>query len=108
MLQHQYLLWNGSEGVPLPLFALLRKRVSSWKCRIVGITLANRQYRPPHFYKGKELEYAYMYIPARWKIFSSNPMANPYFKPLIRKARYKVLYGGRGSGESYFLAELAA
>lgn len=34
-------------------------------------------------------------------------MANPYFKPLIRKARYKVLYGGRGSGKSYFLAELA-
>ncbi|WP_114935310.1 PBSX family phage terminase large subunit [Neisseria lactamica] len=33
-------------------------------------------------------------------------MANPYFKPLIRKARYKVLYGGRGSGKSYFLAEL--
>ena len=34
-------------------------------------------------------------------------MANPYFKPLIQKARYKVLYGGRGSGKSYFLAELA-
>lgn len=34
-------------------------------------------------------------------------MANPYFKPIIRKARYKVLYGGRGSGKSYFLAELA-
>lgn len=34
-------------------------------------------------------------------------MANPYFKPLIRKARYKVLYGRRGSGKSYFLAELA-
>ncbi len=34
-------------------------------------------------------------------------MANPYFKPLINKARYKVLYGGRGSGKSYFLAELA-
>nr|DAW50793.1 MAG TPA: large terminase [Caudoviricetes sp.] len=34
-------------------------------------------------------------------------MANPYFKPLISKARYKVLYGGRGSGKSYFLAELA-
>lgn len=34
-------------------------------------------------------------------------MANPYFKTLIRKARYKVLYGGRGSGKSYFLAELA-
>ena len=29
------------------------------------------------------------------------------FKPLIQKARYKVLYGGRGSGKSYFLAELA-
>lgn len=34
-------------------------------------------------------------------------MANPYFKPIISKARYKVLYGGRGSGKSYFLAELA-
>lgn len=34
-------------------------------------------------------------------------MANPYFKSLIRKARYKVLHGGRGSGKSYFLAELA-
>ena len=34
-------------------------------------------------------------------------MANPYFKPIIRKARYKVLYGGRGSGKSYFLTELA-
>nr|DAR03613.1 MAG TPA: hypothetical protein [Caudoviricetes sp.] len=65
MLPHQYLLWNGSEGVPLPLFALLRKRVSGWKRHIVGITLANRQYRPPHFYKWKELEYAYMFIPTR-------------------------------------------
>lgn len=34
-------------------------------------------------------------------------MANPYFRPLIKKARYKILHGGRGSGKSYFLAELA-
>lgn len=34
-------------------------------------------------------------------------MANPYFKPFIKRARYKVAYGGRGSGKSYFFAELA-
>ena len=34
-------------------------------------------------------------------------MANPYFKPFINKARYKGAYGGRGSGKSYFFAELA-
>lgn len=34
-------------------------------------------------------------------------MANPYFKPFAKKARYKVAYGGRGSGKSYFFAELA-
>lgn len=33
-------------------------------------------------------------------------MANPYFKPFSRKARYKIAYGGRGSGKSYFFAEL--
>lgn len=34
-------------------------------------------------------------------------MANPYFKPFIKRARYKVAYGGRGSGKSFFFAELA-
>ena len=34
-------------------------------------------------------------------------MANPYFKPFIKKARYKVAHGGRGSGKSFFFAELA-
>jgi phage terminase large subunit len=34
-------------------------------------------------------------------------MANPYFKPFIQRARYKVAYGGRGSGKSFFFAELA-
>lgn len=33
-------------------------------------------------------------------------MANPYFKPFAKKARYKIAYGGRGSGKSYFFAEL--
>lgn len=33
-------------------------------------------------------------------------MANLYFKPFAKKARYKVAYGGRGSGKSYFFAEL--
>ncbi|MGB4898644.1 MAG: PBSX family phage terminase large subunit, partial [Ignavibacteria bacterium] len=33
-------------------------------------------------------------------------MANPYYKPFAKKARYKVAYGGRGSGKSYFFAEL--
>ena len=34
-------------------------------------------------------------------------MANPYFKPMINPAPYKVLYGGRGSGKSMFFAELS-
>lgn len=34
-------------------------------------------------------------------------MANPYFRPFIESAPYKVAYGGRGSGKSYFFAELA-
>ncbi|WOO51111.1 PBSX family phage terminase large subunit [Hafnia alvei] len=34
-------------------------------------------------------------------------MANPYFKPFAKSAPYKVAYGGRGSGKSYFFAELA-
>lgn len=34
-------------------------------------------------------------------------MANPYFKPFAKSARYKVAYGGRGSGKSYFFAEFA-
>lgn len=34
-------------------------------------------------------------------------MANPYFKPFAVSAPYKVAYGGRGSGKSYFFAELA-
>ncbi|MEX9215669.1 PBSX family phage terminase large subunit [Providencia rettgeri] len=34
-------------------------------------------------------------------------MANPYFKPFAASAPYKVAYGGRGSGKSYFFAELA-
>ncbi|RKS87320.1 phage terminase large subunit [Orbus hercynius] len=34
-------------------------------------------------------------------------MANPYFEPFINSAPYKVAYGGRGSGKSYFFAELA-
>ncbi|CDH26394.1 PBSX family phage terminase large subunit [Xenorhabdus bovienii] len=34
-------------------------------------------------------------------------MANPYFKPFSASAPYKVAYGGRGSGKSYFFAELA-
>lgn len=34
-------------------------------------------------------------------------MANPYFKPFADSAPYKVAYGGRGSGKSYFFAELA-
>ena len=32
-------------------------------------------------------------------------MANPYFKPFAKKARYKVAHGGRGSGKSFFFAE---
>ena len=34
-------------------------------------------------------------------------MANPHFRPFINAAPYKVAYGGRGSGKSYFFAELA-
>lgn len=34
-------------------------------------------------------------------------MANPHFRPFIEAAPYKVAYGGRGSGKSYFFAELA-
>lgn len=34
-------------------------------------------------------------------------MANPYFRPFAESAPYKVAYGGRGSGKSYFFAELA-
>ena len=34
-------------------------------------------------------------------------MANPHFKPFAQSAPYKVAYGGRGSGKSYFFAELA-
>lgn len=34
-------------------------------------------------------------------------MANPYFKPFAKNARYKVAYGGRGSGKSFFFAEFA-
>lgn len=34
-------------------------------------------------------------------------MANPYFKPFAASAPCKVAYGGRGSGKSYFFAELA-
>lgn len=34
-------------------------------------------------------------------------MANPYFRPFTESAPYKVAYGGRGSGKSYFFAELA-
>lgn len=34
-------------------------------------------------------------------------MANPYFKPFINPAPYKIGYGGRGSGKSMFFAELA-
>ena len=34
-------------------------------------------------------------------------MANPHFRPFIKPAPYKVAYGGRGSGKSYFFAELA-
>lgn len=34
-------------------------------------------------------------------------MANPHFRPFAESAPYKVAYGGRGSGKSYFFAELA-
>lgn len=34
-------------------------------------------------------------------------MANPHFKPFVESAPYKIAYGGRGSGKSYFFAELA-
>lgn len=34
-------------------------------------------------------------------------MANPHFLPFAENAPYKVAYGGRGSGKSYFFAELA-
>lgn len=34
-------------------------------------------------------------------------MANPHFRPFIKAAPYKIAYGGRGSGKSYFFAELA-
>lgn len=34
-------------------------------------------------------------------------MANSHFRPFISAAPYKVAYGGRGSGKSYFFAELA-
>ena len=30
---------------------------------------------------------------------------NPIFRPMLRPARYKGLYGGRGSGKSHFFAE---
>ena len=33
-------------------------------------------------------------------------MANPYFKPLIGKEKYKVIYGGRGSGKSMVVGEI--
>lgn len=34
-------------------------------------------------------------------------MANPHFRPFAESAPYKIAYGGRGSGKSYFFAELA-
>lgn len=34
-------------------------------------------------------------------------MANPYFKPFNQPARFKVAFGGRGSGKSYFFAEFS-
>lgn len=33
-------------------------------------------------------------------------MAQPFFKPLIGKEKYKVCYGGRGSGKSMVVAEI--
>lgn len=33
-------------------------------------------------------------------------MANPYFKPLIGPEKYKICYGGRGSGKSMVVAEI--
>lgn len=33
-------------------------------------------------------------------------MANPYYKPLIGPEKYKVVYGGRGSGKSMVVAEI--
>ena len=34
-------------------------------------------------------------------------MANSYFKPFNSSARFKVAYGGRGSGKSFFFAEFS-
>ncbi len=33
-------------------------------------------------------------------------MANPYFRPLIGSEKYKICYGGRGSGKSMVVAEI--
>lgn len=43
----------------------------------------------------------------RLALFSSKLMISKHFAPFARPARYKVAYGGRGSGKSWTFAEMA-